>query len=457
MRAHKKLIFSKLVSVPKCSWAPFVLAIAFLGLAGCGLKILGGDASEEFVAGNQEVSISDPLAFDVNDISILYPLKTIGSRDTGSLIRPSDPGFDILSESLFAQVKQTFRNKFGLDYDSSEPQAMNMQQLSQWAVTSFRYDPCFGIHPNCEQELRLVVQATTADDTDTADFAMHLVYGLGGKSERQIMEEIVTLKKDSSVKTIGLPLDVHPILKAEGLAGPFAENLRRFIQANMTTRNLKQIAFSFIEPMRLQPWFFFFSNVRNGQLSGVNQLSIFAFDEQSSALGCNVPHRHICTLQGDRIVNSPQKGSRPELDGRNPPILDDFLVIANREGNEGILERKDILHPIFNHIENPTLITQGGTNCASCHRAATDRLLYETTLPGFAAESPIDRMSGRNTERAFQPISGSACTYGIGLDMRFTMKTINVRNFGYTHRYPMIAERTMNETVYACEIIKGYR
>jgi hypothetical protein len=306
--------------------------------------------------------------------------------------------------------------------------------------------------------LRLVAQPILANKNHGVDFALHLVYE-PQKSMVNYLKELVALRAGSTTTVIGKPLGIHPILSSEGMSGSYGKALRSFLVNNLKASNMKQIATSFIEPMRLQPWIFFFDNAQN--FNSVNNLSVFAFDPQSSPRGCDVPKQHICvpSYRGSKSSpfkdsswvrqNSREKGAtRTSLDGKTPPFLDDFMTDAKRLGEKNIVANLSKWEGVINHIDNPKMITQAGTNCASCHRTSTERFTREGAVAGFK----IEPRTGRN---AYKPNNTSGCTDGLGLKLTGgNTHTINVRHFGYTHTLPMISQRVVNETVLACEILK---
>jgi hypothetical protein len=410
----------------------------------------------------QSVSGVQSNLFDVNDLSILYPLNSrFSSRPGGELIRLTD-GRGLLSEQVFRTILDTFRRDFKQDF-SSGSQSEFMNELSKWAVVGLRLDHCFraNFSDPCSEQVRLVAQPVPEGDVTTADFALHLVYQPSA-SVATILQDIIRVRQnyarpENRQAVIGKPLSVHPILKKEGLDSEFAQALRNeVILKHLDTSALRGIATSFIEPNRLQPWVFFATDARD--FSVIRGQSIFMFDPGTTVNDCGVQRgRMVCRrdLRTGAIVDSEEmqagvteaSGVRAfTADGR--PFIDQFLqkTLTDPDGRTFSSVKKDEARwrQIFNRIENPKLTALAMTNCTSCHRTLTERVRFD----------PILDLSPTGPD-GFVVDPSSGCTPGIGIDYRKEgLRTINVRMFGYFENDAVISQRTVNETLEVCEHFK---
>ena len=403
--------------------------------------------------------------WDVNDISVLYPLRNrFAGPSEGRLVRLTD-GNGLMSQEQFASVLRVFQNQFGLDYYNGS-QASFMNTLDKWVVTAFRLDHCFKrkLSDSCTPQVRIVAQAVPDNEMTTTDFSLHLFYE-PEQSTLQLLEEMIRIRKENAAPeladaTLGKPLGVHPILGAKGgLSSKFAGALKNeFLLKYLSPKNLTQIAVAFIEPDRLQPWIFFRDEAQS--FSKAQDNSIFAFDPETSKNRCGVETgRLICRrdLNLGHIVDSQEKqDSNPR--GFTPagrtadskPYLDDFLTLIQKDTDtknySSVSQNLSYWEDVFNEIENPEKLAPGDTNCASCHRTQTDRV----RMRGIFTLNPT------RGDFAFDGNNNSGCTPGIGIDYSQTgIKTFNVRMFGYMHERPIVGQRVANESVKVCKELKA--
>ena len=415
------------------------------------------------VTGNQPQSAATTSSFDVNDLSILYPLKKRHQQDDpGRLVKLTDGEIGLMSQQQFRAILNNFKTNFGLDFFGGGAQAEVMNSLDKWALVGLRIDHCarFQLTDPCKDEIRVVAQPVDNLDSTTGDFAMHLIYKpkvtaghLLGKMIRIREQFAQTANKNL---TIGKPLGVHPILAKEGLDSPFARALRdEFILKELSANNLIEVAVSFIEPNRLQPWVFFSASTNDLGRPLAN--NIFMFDPGTTANNCGVERgRMVCRKDfgSGRIVDTLQKtagnpnGNTPSgFTPNGAPYLDDFLTLTLQDPDprtfNSAKKNEAMWARVFNTIENPNLTTVLSTNCTACHRTLTDRdrfagiLNLDTTGPG-----------------SFQPAGNSGCTPGKEQEKTGSIKTFNIRVFGYLHSDAMISQRVVNETLQVCEHFK---
>ena len=350
------------------------------------------------VQGNS-TAVTGQSTWDVNDISVLYPLKSHGAGEPGKLIRINE-GPGLVSQKQFDDMLELLRRDFKLDYRTGT-QARLMNERSKWAVIGLRIHTCMQRKAKdpCLETVNVTVQPIIGDESSTAEFAMHLIY-VPGKSSVELLREMIRIRETTSgtsgaESVIGAPIGVHPILdKRGGLDSAFAKSLRDdFIFKNLSHQKLVGMAAIFVEPDRLQPWVFLTADARN--MSTVKNSSVFVFDPATSVNDCGVQlpkARQICRrdIATGQILDSEEKQAQSPSDSLNVgitpaglPFVDNFLSLALRDTTRSfdlIQSHLTMWQDVFNRIENPRQTGGEETNCASCHRTHTDRIRFRNVF-----------------------------------------------------------------------------
>jgi hypothetical protein len=397
--------------------------------------------------------------WDVNDISVLYPLKPMGSGPEGRLVRLNE-GKGLMSQSQFDSILGIFKRDFGQDF-ADGGQARLMNSLDQWGVTAFRIHSCMQKKASdpCLPTVNIIAQPITGNEASTAEFAMHLIF-LPGIPTADLLKDMIRIRNTHAGEsvTLGKPLGIHPALTRSGaLASPFAEALRQdFLLQHLSHDKLLGIAVVYIEPNRLQPWVFFNTNAKNMDQALDN--SIFVFDPATSVNDCNVnppSSRQICRrdLNTGTLKDSEEReATADDRAGKTPsgkPFMDNFLRLALKDPTPNfasITQELSKWEDVFSHIENPRKIGADETNCTSCHRTHTDRVRFRKVFT-------LRPDAGDN---AFRAVQGTGCTPGTSVDnMSKGVQTFNIRNFGYLHKDAIVSQRVQNETMLVCEQLKA--
>ncbi len=423
----------------------------------------GANAPLQAVQGSS-AAVTGQSTWDVNDISVLYPLKSHGTGEPGKLIR-IDQGPGLVSQKQFDDMLELLRRDFKLDFRSGA-QARLMNERNKWAVIGMRIHTCMQRKAKdpCLETVNVIVQPIIGDESSTAEFAMHLIY-VTGKSSVELLREMIKIREASAGESgakavIGKSIGIHPILDQRGgLDSPFARALRdEFIFKNLSHQKLVGMAAIFVEPERLQPWVFLTADARN--MTSVKNSSVFVFDPATSVNDCGVQlpkARQICRrdIATGRILDSEEKQAQSpagSLDvGMTPaglPFVDNFLSLALQDKTrsfDSIQSHLPMWQDVFNRIENPRQIGGEETNCASCHRTHTDRIRFRNVFK-------LDPNAGPD---AFSVRASAGCTTGTSIDENRGIKTFNVRNYGYLHHDAIVSRRVQNETLLVCETLKA--
>lgn len=207
---------------------PFSLLV--LAMA-CGAPPLpGGDAG--FDAGP---TASDG-GFDLNDVSWLMPLPP--TVDAPGLLHLDSEGRGgaLLPRALYDALPSLVS---GLS---------NEQLWPTFRVVGARFDPCFPASASggCIAQLRLVAQplvASTPGSTSTEDGTLHLFYALSDADLGLARTRLAALRQLAAGATDHQPLDVHPVMKREGLQGAYATALDALLLELCGRQNLSRVAF----------------------------------------------------------------------------------------------------------------------------------------------------------------------------------------------------------------------
>jgi hypothetical protein len=430
-----------------------------VAMSGCIARNFGSGSPQDSGNSAQQItSHGGDSSWDVNDISILYPLKKHGSEAPGRLVRLSE-GTGLVSQLQFDKILELFRRDFDLDFaEGGQARLMNRREL--WGVTAFRIHSCMQKKATdpCTPTVNIIAQPIIGNDSSTAEFAMHLVY-LPDKPTLDLLQDMIAIRKQHApnISTVGKPLGIHPALTgSQGLNSPFANAIRdEFLLRHLSHDKLLGIAVAFIEPNRLQPWVFFNTVARNMDQALDN--SIFVFDPATSVNDCGGStqrERQICRrdLASGKIEDSeeaaesldPTMGTTPS----GQPFLDNFLALVVTDADSSfatIRKDREKWQNVMNHIENPRLIGANETNCVSCHRPHTDRIRFRKEMTFHPELGP----------KAFVAVPGSGCTTGTSVDNATRgIETFNIRNFGYLRNEAIVSQRVQNETLLVCEQLK---
>lgn len=419
-----------------------------------------------------------PPKLDLNDVTWLWPVPK-SSEDLDGIIAidslATADGSPVWSDEQFEDVLKTADGdaaKVG-EHRIQLPDSVRTKQV--WRIAAFRVDPTapgghevirknFGEKP----QLRLILQPVTVVDGRVAvhDIAVHLVYSFlrkhGESAElpdrehfKIIISDLDAMKKvieDAGVKTSGVPLGVHPGLKAD-VPGLDAM-VKAFLAKHLRASDLNAMAIMGLDGP--EPWIF----VAMGKFPpGAERFGPIPF----------LPAQMISFRSGDGIVSPP-----PKVNNRNPVPnkvtmpdqakdrrgvataamfgdadfeLNAFAVIGKNENGEAVLDDQVRNRDIPDLIADPIRSHFFNTDCVSCHTETRRRLRFSLTAGEFAF-----RQDGK------PPL--------IDPDV-LPKDDWNVRNLGWFPpsefigggpTVPTVTQRTANETAEVVEFIeRNYR
>ncbi len=307
-------------------------------------------------SGLQDTGVTDG-GLDLNDVSFLFPLPSAPAR-VGDLLSvgASGPRGPLLPRARFDAILYF------------APARTADALYAALRVVSVRFDPCFprGVSPaeGCAKQIRLVAQPVVPGGgvpVLTLDAPIHLLYELTDAEFREAHLSLFELKRMSAGLTDGRPLEVHPVMKLEGLTGPYARKLIEIVQRYCGDANLVRIATMPLVANDVE-WRFAAVDVAGTVIKTVNipRLPPSTVLQQVIAFGG-------AQLPAMTLVPSPPTDEfRRILDGQELPLLDAGVV---RAGMATALL-----------LENPDRRGVHEVDCGSCHLATRTRLGAERHL-----------------------------------------------------------------------------
>jgi hypothetical protein len=348
---------------------------------------------------------------DLNDVSWLFPLPAPAQRSQLLSLESAGAKGPLLPRALYDGLPPLVEN---------EP---NADVFADLAVVSARIDPCFPATATggCIKQLRLVVQPVRLEQLQvtTADATLHLFYELSDAEFEFARQTVLDLKAIAGSSTQRLPLDVHPVMKAQGLAGPYAVKLKGLILATCGAQNLTRVAFMQLVQLDVA-WNF------------------GAFDVREAALVADpIPRLSERTLQGVQEFGS--------TDFRNgtlqPAPSGDLLDVLLSESELRLTDQRTYDRALTSalRLEHPARTSPKTADCGSCH-------VVSRALRNARGERPADL--GSHADRYVgNPRFDLRRVDAVGDDPRA------LRAFGYFGRQSALSQRTIHESADVAEAL----
>ena len=348
---------------------------------------------------------------DLNDVSWLLPLPA-----------PAQHGLLLGLDSSGARGQLLPRRH----YDALPALVVNGDAgvlFAQFKVISARIDPCFPKEPTtgCIKQLRLVAQPVVLDGftTTTEDATIHLFYELNDADFEQARKALTTLKSLAGGRTDGQPLDVHPVMRAEGLAGPYATALRELVTRLCGEQNLTRVAFMQLIQKDVA-WRFGALNVQAGAL-----------------VEDTIPR-----LTNQRQQGVQEFGNTAFRSGQlQPAASGDELPVLLSESELRLTDERTYLRAVTSalRVEHPARSNPKTVDCGSCH-------VVSRALRNARDERAID-LSQHADRFVANPRFDLRRVDAAGDDPRA------LRAFGYFGAQSALSQRTINESAEVAEAL----
>ena len=349
--------------------------------------------------------------FDLNDVSWLLPLPLPGQHDLLLSFEAAGNKGPLLARRLYDVLPGLVTTQ---DAGALFP---------KYRVVSVRIDPCFPKEPTsgCIKQIRLVAQPLVVESltTTTLDGAIHLLYALTDAEFESARVTLTQLKALAAGATDARPLEVHPVIRAEGLSGPYATTLHAMVTRLCGEQNLTRVAF-----MRLiqedTAWRFGALNVEAGNL-----------------VADSIPRLGSVMQQGVQEFGNTDFRSG-EL---QPAATGDDLSVLLSESALRLTDTRTYERAVTSalRIEHPARSNPKTIDCASCHVASR-------ALHNARKERPVDT-SAHPDAYAGNPRFDLRRVDAAGDDPRA------MRAFGYFKTQSALSQRTINETAGVAEAL----
>ncbi|MBX2988017.1 MAG: hypothetical protein KF802_08970 [Bdellovibrionaceae bacterium] len=356
-------------------------------------------------------------AWDLNDLSILMPLPANGeeqlmlharSPGQGGVLMPP-PVYEALPGIVVGGDKQAIYERF-------------------LKVVAVRIDPCFaeGTAPrNCLRQIRLVWQPLKAapNGWSTHDAAIHTFHVLDENQWSSLLTSLRELKTKGFLAT-GLPLQVHPVLRAQGYRGPYWKELSRLLLSFCGPQNLWRATAMTVNPMG-NVWVFTGFNVNQGQLQ---RIQIARLQRPAQSVFVNI--RDVSEFIMD-ISPAPEN----EI-----PLL---TLVRDSKTAQKVKPEAEIAEAVRRAVifENPRLHNPGTLDCASCHIARNVGLWAQERYPRWS----WNQLFGKELYRGPGQLSNTT---------RQNRRVDALRAFGYFEKDPIISQRVINESSASLSVVK---
>ncbi len=349
--------------------------------------------------------------FGMNDVSILFPLPVSDLNENPLTLNYQTQNGDLIPDRFFLRLPVL----------AFQP---NSELKSQMKVVGLRIDPCFNeqVGPiKCEKQIRLVWQPLKIVDSivTTTDASLHSFYKLSDAEFEILVNELKAITKDYPDRSKNQPyLLINPILKQEGLTGPYFKKLIQIVERFTGESKLTRVTFM--------------------QLSGTGDVWIFG--------GFNIQNQQMTAIQIPRLnkatIQEFRNGALPRpfwfVGGIFPqPKQSDNLNILVQDSRKLSPENEtDIVEATRSafQFENPKIHNPGTVDCVSCHVAQPAKSWAIKQYPWFNLDQQLAGDIYSNSENDIR--NGSP----------MQIHTNIVRAFGFFMNRPFVAQRTINES-----------
>ncbi len=353
---------------------------------------------------------------DLNDVSFLMPLPTPTRLD--SLLSMSSEG------ALGPLLPKRLYDGLPLLVEGKEKDSL----FSELKVVSVRVDPCFPgsappAPPSCIKQVRLVAQPVVVENgaVTTRDATVHLFYSLVAVRFEAVVQRLFELDAMAGDVTSGA-LDVNPMLRRQGLDGPYGAAVRSLVLEACGEGTLTRVAVMSVDAQGAT-WQFTAFDVREGALVDdviprLPMLKAQAFQEFGSE-----------SFRNGSLV---------------PAALGDSLDLLLSEREMRLLDRRSLDKALTSalRIEHPERSSPKTVDCASCHVASRARRNAEA-FHQVDTSQHVDRfaLAGFDLSRVD----------GAKDDPRA------LRAFGYFGPQSAFSQRTINESAAVAKTLEALR
>jgi hypothetical protein len=414
-----------------------------------------------------------PAKLDLNDVTWLWPVPA-SPEELRQIIAVTDlageDGAPVWSDEQFQDVLTTSDSEAAKVDDNRIRLSATARQKDKWRIVAFRVDPTapggheiirknFGERP----QIRLVLQPVEVknDSIQVEDVTVHLVYDFmipgeqGPVADRERFKAIIRglddLKKlveDAGIQTSGVPLGVHPGLKAK--APGLNDAVREFLSQHLRSDKLNAMALMGLDGP--EPWIFVAmsrSGSSEGRFRPVAQLPAQMLSFRPGKRGV-FPEPKVNNLNSV-ASKFPMPSDKKDRQGVSAAVLfnesefdpDARAVVSEAEDGSPVSHDEIKNGDIPDIIADPIRSHFFNTDCLSCHTETRRRIRLKLEPGKFAFIQ----------DGSVPPISEEV----------LPKHDWNVRNLGWfpPSRFigggptvPTVTQRTANETAEVVQFIE---
>lgn len=355
----------------------------------------------------------------MNDATIVYPLPQT-EAGMSQMLTPQDEGRGgvLLPPAVWQRLPAL---------DQGENMARTYRRLR---VVAVRFDPCFKIEGACRAQVRLVWQpidaagygSTSPQGLEARDAAVHSFHTLSAAAFRQLMAELDLLGRGPNAVRDDLPLQVHPVMRQQGLDGRFAQGLKRLLLKYCGEPNLTRVTVM-STLVGADTW----------EFRGFNLVDGKPVDIVIPRTGNATRQSYFVSLLSERdYVNGKLSPAPVGEDNLNRMLRDSrTLVIQGADTLQGLGES-------VARIENPDIHSSESMDCVSCHASQVAGSLLFDKQPRLAQTPEVIRQAYRNSP-LLRDLPGNPSRPRV------------LRALGYFEKFPVLSRRVVNETAATVE------
>ena len=307
-------------------------------------------------AGQAEADVSEARRWNVNDVSILYPLPEPGQGELLLPMRlPTEAGDKVLlPKAVFDMLGDDDASPYPFLFEApGRDRAYEMLR-----VTAVRVDPCFeSLDPAadeaCVHQIRLSAQVMSSpEEASLDDASVHLFYELDDAAFVSFLLALRPLRLREQNEG-NEPLGPHPVMRREGLDGRWAQRLHEILLDACDESNLVRMTFM-ATGRSGNNWFW--GVLQRGDHGEFAPGTIPVIEQASDAF----------TQFG---TDDNPDGIPPETTFEHPFFPGALLRGATIDALSDS-EFDDAIDALA-RIQNPRLHSSATLNCAACHLAAS--------------------------------------------------------------------------------------
>lgn len=367
------------------------------------------------------VSAPTLASWGMNDATIVYPLPQ-SAAEMNHLLPPqeSGPNGALLPLKYWQRIPPL---------NQGENPAYTYRNLR---VVAVRVDPCFNYQGDCLPQIRMVWQpidkavygSASPFGLEAKDAAVHTFHSLEHDVFRQFLEDYAELRNDSRRMEGDTPLQVHPVMREQGLGGPFSQGLRQLLLKYCGEQNLWRVT-SMRTLVGGDTWEFRGFNIVDGK----------PVDIRIPRTGNATSQSFSVSLVSDREYRNGMIAPAPMGEDSINLLLHDSRLIA---GKDPTTLRN--LGGSVARIENPGIHNPESMDCVSCHSTQVAGSLLFGRIQWLNDDPQITRHAFRSSA----PLQNLAAT----------QKMPRVfRALGYFEKTPVLSRRVINETAIAVGLL----